>query len=857
MSGDVLTMVFTDLVNSAALKLQLRGADLSERNRAFLETILEPHRRRVAAQLAEFGGRVVNTAGDSHFLVFRSTSAAVRWAVALQTSHAQEPIATPAGPLAVTIGVHVGSPECVGEDFIGHEVDYAARVASLATAGQILLSEAAAALVRVEHIADVTLHPHGERDLKGIGRVPVFELLYGGRRPQPLKQGSIRSHNLPPLPALVGRRDLLAHLHQCLAQGGVTILKGEGGLGKTALALTAAHAAISREDGVGSPLCEVPEGPEGKGLPILFAAAVVWINCELKPSRDECLRQMAQVFFADRMEQEPIERCAERVMARWGEGGALAVLDNFESVARDVALLRWLGEVRAPARVLVTTREVPPGLHGRVIEVSELPRAEAAALFAERAKAAGMATAGQEAAVAALCEAVGDSPLAIELLAVRPVALPRLLERVQRSLATVSTRDDPTRPPRHQSVEACIALSYEHLSPRTQELLLTLSVLPDGAHADVLEAVTGIQDWDEAAEELVRASVWRFARGRYAPHPLVRQFALARLGEKRAATEGRAARALADLALAKGRQTEPGAAAPARMVDALDWLEAEWRNLVALADAAWTAQDWLTVADLAEATRFFFLVRGYWQDCERLFTRALSARRAMTPEGPDEAQAAVLNSLGNLAGLAGRWAEAERHYLDGLAIRRALGDRRGEATTLNNLGIACAAQDNLAEAESHYRESLALWQDLRDAAGEGAALNSLGHVYFEQRDWPRAEESCRRALDIWRRVGDRVGEGKTLSNLGHLCAAQARWTDARAHYEQSLAIRREVGDRAAEGSTLTRLAELQLAQGDPHGAVDTLRRAIALLEATADSRALADARDLERKVSGTFSGKGS
>ena len=55
------TLVFTDLVDSTALKSALPGADLRARNQAYFDRILEPHRRRIEAELPRYGGRLVET----------------------------------------------------------------------------------------------------------------------------------------------------------------------------------------------------------------------------------------------------------------------------------------------------------------------------------------------------------------------------------------------------------------------------------------------------------------------------------------------------------------------------------------------------------------------------------------------------------------------------------------------------------------------------------------------------------------------------------------------------------------------------------------------------------------------------
>ncbi len=190
MSENVVTMVFTDLVNSTTVKKHLEGNDINARNRIYRDTILMPHRQRVEANLAAYGGRVVKTEGDAYFLVFGKAALAVQWAATVQISHTSDPIRTPLGSLQVRIGMHTGSPLPDGDDFIGQEVDYAARVAALANGGQILLSEVTAVFVRNAHIAGFSLHSHGDRELKGIGEVPIFELLYGNNQPQPLKEAN-------------------------------------------------------------------------------------------------------------------------------------------------------------------------------------------------------------------------------------------------------------------------------------------------------------------------------------------------------------------------------------------------------------------------------------------------------------------------------------------------------------------------------------------------------------------------------------------------------------------------------------------------------------------------------------------
>src|SRR5215471_7214644 len=171
--AELKTFLFTDIVGSVELKRAMPGRSDAERDRAFIELILSPHRARIDRDLAAHGGRVVSTAGDGHFLVFTDAVSAARWAIDIQQSHRDEPIQTPAGnAVAVRISMHIGTPQIDPRDennFVGKPVDYAARLNDYATGGQILASRSVVAILEDAGMDGVSFHRHGRRDLKGIG----------------------------------------------------------------------------------------------------------------------------------------------------------------------------------------------------------------------------------------------------------------------------------------------------------------------------------------------------------------------------------------------------------------------------------------------------------------------------------------------------------------------------------------------------------------------------------------------------------------------------------------------------------------------------------------------------------------
>lgn len=222
--SEMRTFVFTDIAQSVTLKGHMAGANDAERDEAFVSTVLSPHRRHIESDLARYGGRVVSTAGDGHFLVFANTINAASWAVAVQQRHATQPLEVPGSePVAVRISLHVGFPQADPSDpnnFIGRVVDYAARLNDHAASGQILISAAALGLLQDAGLDGVAFHSHGQLELRGIGSVEVHELLYSSRQPRPPRTAPsrVKQRDWTVLPATMG---LTEYAQQAGSSGGV------------------------------------------------------------------------------------------------------------------------------------------------------------------------------------------------------------------------------------------------------------------------------------------------------------------------------------------------------------------------------------------------------------------------------------------------------------------------------------------------------------------------------------------------------------------------------------------------------------------------------------------------------------
>jgi class 3 adenylate cyclase len=153
------TVMFTDLVEST---LHARAAG----DRRWAE-LMARHDELVEEQVERFHGRVWKSTGDGVLATFVMPRDAIRCAVAVRAGVAEL-------GLAVRAGIHAGEVELMGRDVGGIAVHIAARVADLATSGQVLLSRTVADLVAGSGIA---LAPRGSRRLKGVaGRWTLYSV---------------------------------------------------------------------------------------------------------------------------------------------------------------------------------------------------------------------------------------------------------------------------------------------------------------------------------------------------------------------------------------------------------------------------------------------------------------------------------------------------------------------------------------------------------------------------------------------------------------------------------------------------------------------------------------------------------
>jgi ABC-type transport system substrate-binding protein/class 3 adenylate cyclase len=169
-SGTV-TFVFTDIEGSTRLARQLRDR---------WPEVRAEHRRLVRDAFAAHGGDEIDTQGDSFFYVFgRARDAALAAADAQRTLGAHD--WPEGGAVRIRVGMHTAEPVVSDEGYHGIGVHRAARIMGAGHGGQVLMSEATAAVLADEEIAGVGVRDLGRHQLKDIERGEhVFQLVADG-----------------------------------------------------------------------------------------------------------------------------------------------------------------------------------------------------------------------------------------------------------------------------------------------------------------------------------------------------------------------------------------------------------------------------------------------------------------------------------------------------------------------------------------------------------------------------------------------------------------------------------------------------------------------------------------------------
>lgn len=673
--------------------------------------------------------------------------------------------------------------------------------------------------------------------------------------PQAAPTGSLPA----PETALVGRIRTRQRALDAIRGDALVTLTGQGGIGKTSLAL---HLAWEL----------APRFPDG----------VHWLELSRVTNPEQLPSWLWQELGQGRpMPADPAAGLAGLLRDRH----MLLVLDNCEHLLPPIAaLVERLLQAGPELRILATSRRplkigpervlrlrglaVPP--EGAKDDLAGYEAVRAFAQEAQRHNPAFELSAVTAPLVAAIVRRVDGLPLALKLIApwTRHLSLGEILGKLDDLLQRGADQDRGVAE-RHRTLSACLDWSVDRLDAGQREVFTQLAVFRGGWTTEAVAAVclpsSGPLDEISSIEVLLRLVDFSLievdsggtqSRGRLLEP--IRGLCLKRLdalGAGEALRERHAAYYLALAERAEADRETLGEGAWLTALDdeqpnlrqAADWARdtgrlelglrlatATWRHSLrrgsggaAMADLEWGLEH-PAFADLPREARAralnaagsLALLMNLEERAERCLTAAVEL---LQDHGPPRLLMTVLHNLGGLRMSVRDLNGAHRSFEEALALAEP-GDEAFRAATERNLAllsllreVPSAALDWLDRSEAHYLR-------VDDQYNLALCLSVRGQAEFRLGRLALARRALADAAEQFQRAGDARRELETLNFLANAALHDLDLSAARIALDKAKAVEARADD-PAHATTLARLlARRDLLAGDPAEATERLRR---------------------------------
>ena len=630
------TFLFTDIEGSTRLW---------ETEPTAMARSLVLHNETLHAAFARNGGVVFSTMGDGMAVAFSSATGAVRAVLEAQLALMAAPWPTGTGMLKVRMGLHTdeavlrhGQAVLREGQYVNKPLNRCARLMAAAHGGQILMSDATEALVRLQLPEGATLLDLGRHRLRDlVGRMHIFQLVHPDLPSAfpPLRSLDAIPNNLPvQLTELVGRQAELEEAEQLLTRTRLLTIRAPGGTGKTRLAIQAAADIAA----------EFPDGVFFIGLADIRSdldiVQAITESLGLALSSDEDLKTQLLAYLTNKHQ--------------------LLIFDNFEHLLAGASIITAILQAARQVKVVVTSRAklnvtgetvfTLAGLQTSWESPTEAFEVSGVQLFvdaARRVRPGFVLEPSDLDPLAKILRLTGGLPLGILLAAawVDTLAVSEIAAEIAKNLDFLETEVSDV-PDRHRSLRAAFDYSWAQLSREERNTFLALSIFRGGFSREAAHAVAGASLRGLSilvSKSLVTASP---ETGRYALHELLRQYAEEELRRdpefSKHVKEAHGAFYATLMEDSFSLFTQGGQPRALRMIEQdVDNVRSAWRHYLATGDAA-------AARPFVEGLYYLYETRGWYPAAISLFGEALDA----PGERPDREDAVRLRAL---AGAAQAW----------------------------------------------------------------------------------------------------------------------------------------------------------------------------------------------------------
>ena len=609
----------------------------------------------------------------------------------------------------------------------------------------------------------------------------------------------------PPDPKMIGRRaqleEVLTHI---LTGDRPVIVPGGPGMGKTTLALAAAHDERART---------------------AFGSARVFVDLQAVTSAEAMLRALAAELDVEISDSAAYMLTC--LAAQAAQAPALAILDNLETPwyaepTRTEALLGQLASVGG-LRLVITVRGETPYVAGgarKLRDIEQLAPDEARALFLRHVDQE-FAT---DPALPVLLDALDGHPLSIVLMAAQTDGrrnLAGLVAAWDKERAAVLARGAAKG--RLTSVRVSLGLSLERLKdrPDAKRLLGLVALLPAGLQEEDIAGLLPDADAD-AGRMLEKARLVDNRDGRLAMLAPLREAAR----EGRLATPEDEARLVEHfLAVATegnkiGKDAWPTVreqvTREAANLDAICLLAVERAGADAHAD----------LEPLKAALRGLAELYRYGMPAE---VRSLHRALALGDSGatlPLKAECAI-----RLAAIAIRRSDydtARARFEEAKGLYERVGSLLGQANCIKGLGDIALARSDHDTARARFEEAKPLYERAGSLLGQANSIKALGEIAFARADHDTARARYEAAKALYERVDSLLGQANCINGLGDIALARSDHDAARVRYDEAKPLYERVGAVLGQANCIQSLGDIALDRADRDTARDRFEEALAL-----------------------------
>lgn len=623
--------------------------------------------------------------------------------------------------------------------------------------------------------------------------------------------------NLPIITSLfVGRDAELAKLNQHLADPSCRLLTvlGPGGVGKTRLAIQTA-------------VSQATQFLDGR---FFVNLAGIYHSDQLATIIGEAMH----LPFSGRLPHQ------QQLLTYLQNKECLLICDNFEHLLDGADLLAEIVHTAPNLKVMVTSRERLRLRSEWVFALDGLPTPpatskdaiasyESVQLFQSHAQRMDrhFNLEQVETAVAEICRLVVGMPLALELAGsmVWQYTPEQIIDALTQNLDHIASdwRDVPSR---HRSLRAVFQSSWNLLLPVEQTLLAQLTIFQNGFTLESAHEITNASS--KLLQSLVDKSLLnRDENGRFALHPLIRQYAQENLTDY-TTIRGQHAAYFANFS-AKWTMIMQGK----EQIKAINQLGQEQQNILFAWEWAVAHSDYDLIETLMFGLFEYFNMRSWLQEGVALFETAVNSVDPQTPAEQltheelktfrdvlrarlglastlDEAEikargvqlqtaqrgrAANFNYglLATMAWFSGNYTLAVKQWNFALQVAREHEEWARIAATLNNLSVGIRQLGELQQAQAYSEEAVQIAREHTNPWTEARCLLNLG-ASLNMQDQPIPSIAIyQQSYDLFAQFEDHEGMASALNGMGVGCNDSGNYEEAKIHLQKCMREREILG----------------------------------------------------------------